>query len=101
MAEYTKGPWVESAYDGVPDGWIEGVLKYAGCGSHEAEWSSPENKRLALAAPELLEALQAILPFLDDVEDVGPIGFGWKSDSLSAAISHADSAIAKATGADQ
>lgn len=54
MSGYTPGPWVEDEYKG---GWIEGVVEYAGCGSHEAEWTSEANKRLAFAAPELLEAL--------------------------------------------
>lgn len=52
MGEITKGPWVECEYGG---GWIKDVVEYAGCGSHEAERLSEENKRLVMAAPELLE----------------------------------------------
>lgn len=71
----TPGPWVgetEEAYgrDGrsapkVGTGWINGpdsrpVLQYAGCGSHNAEWTDPEDFALVLAAPDLLAALRAV-----------------------------------------
>lgn len=58
MSGHTKGPWI---HDG--DGWItaesgESVVDYAGCGSHEADWRNPSDLQLALAAPDLLEALE-------------------------------------------
>lgn len=60
--KHTPGPWT-MALDG---GWIDGpgdttVVEYAGCGSHEAEWSNPADKALVLAAPALLEALKLLL----------------------------------------
>lgn len=68
MSGYTPGPWVEDEYKG---GWIEGVVEYAGCGSHEAEWTSEANKRLAFAAPELLEALRPFARYLEVLQEMG------------------------------
>lgn len=68
--KHTPGPWVESPHEYNPEdsshtGWIDGpngtnVCRYAGCGSHQAEWPNPLDFRLALAAPDLLAALDSI-----------------------------------------
>ena len=86
---HTPGPWVEDIDPDYPEdrnGWIVGVVEYAGCGSHAAEWSSEDNKRLALAAPELLEALMISRRYVADLPIVG--------DADLAVI---DAAIKKAT----
>lgn len=75
-----------TAWVAAEDGWIDdvegrSVVQYAGCGSHEAEWASPEAKAIALAAPELLEALQRL------VDAVDPESTGW--DEAVAAIAKA------------
>ena len=49
--------WVES-----DNGWIDAedgapVVEYAGCGSHTADWVSEQHKQIALAAPEMMDAL--------------------------------------------
>jgi hypothetical protein len=64
------GPWVEETeeqWDSKTNdlvmkgtGWIEGVLEYEGCGSHRAKWLNEADKKLALAAPVLVEALKAV-----------------------------------------
>lgn len=64
------------------DGWIDGVVEYAGCGSHQAEWND-QARSLVLAAPDMLEALQAAYVAL-------PFG---------SALEIVSNAIAKATGA--
>jgi len=50
------------------------------------------------AAPDLLEALIALLPLVRDLEDKGPPGEGWQSDELLNIVKAADTAIAKAAG---
>ena len=49
---------------------------------------------------QLAEALNKALLFLDWVEDAGPVGSGWKSDELKAAIAEGDKAL-KAAGVDR
>lgn len=46
----TNGDLVE-----VQTGWIKGVVEYQGCGSHRAKWSTPEDFKLVLAAPQVLD----------------------------------------------
>jgi hypothetical protein len=54
--------------------------------------------RLIAAAPEMLEALNELLPRIENFEDRGPYGEGWQSKELEAAINAVRAAIAKATG---
>jgi hypothetical protein len=80
---YTKGPWQSSG-----DGWIEtirgeSIVYYRGCGSHTAEWASDADYRLAMAAPDLLEALIAVVRV---------------ADRATAEFDAARASIAKATG---
>lgn len=95
-----ESTWVEEVcpYSGEPTGWIVGVVEYAGCGSHEAEWSSEENKRVALAAPDLLEALEALVD--RDLTYDGPcivIPAKNHSDAISI-VRRARNSIARARG---
>lgn len=85
MNKHTPGPWSLAR-----DGWIEGpsgedVVCYAGCGTHEAEWNSAD-LRLALAAPELLAALVALLAERSNAAQLSNAGLS------------ARAAIEKATG---
>lgn len=72
MMAHTPGPWKLD-----DDGFIQGVNRYGGCGSHECEWYSEEDKRLALSAPDLLAALEEIAEGDGCNCRVGP-GCDWK-----------------------
>lgn len=74
MTKHTPGPWKANltieltpkegggyTETQVRDGWIVGVVEYAGCGSHRAEWFNEGDFNLALAAPDLLEALELMV----------------------------------------
>lgn len=93
MNKHTPGPWIADE-----DGWIKGgdgeVIEYAGCGSHEAYWNKQEDKALVLAAPDLLEALEQLIEFLE------PMRFDRKSDDNRAIALEvaARAAIARARG---
>jgi hypothetical protein len=92
-AKHAPGPWTDD-----DDGWIGGpngveVCCYAGCGSHEAEWSNPADKTLAIAAPELLEALILLEAEMVASGNASSVDYGWKP-----AIEKTRAAIAKATG---
>lgn len=95
-----ESTWVEAIcpYRGEPTGWIVGVVEYAGCGSHEAEWSSEENKRIALAAPDLLEALDVIAKASERSETM----FGGKMSDVTRVFQNISrvsrAAIARARG---
>lgn len=63
----SPGPWVATV-DTLEPGWINDangnpVVEYAGCGSHSADWLNEADLKLALAAPELLEALRELHDF--------------------------------------
>ena len=60
MTSFTPGPWSSDE-----SGWIYApgeaeVCVYAGCSSHAAYWPNEADRRLALAAPEMFEALRNI-----------------------------------------
>lgn len=69
MENHTPSPWTEELDEDVPTGWINGpngpVLEYEGCGSHQAHWRNPADKKLVLAAPDLLKALKKAERFID------------------------------------
>jgi hypothetical protein len=107
---HTPGPWraeiQEDIWSHLEDqprgqertGWILGpnnepVLDYEGCGSHAAEWANPADLTLALAAPDLLSALERVLA--DAVYDAE------RTDEAIAAVAQAKAAIAKARGEGQ
>jgi hypothetical protein len=71
MSKHTPGPWqaeevtIHYTENTRPTGWINGpdgkpVVEYGKCGSHEAVWPNPADKLLALAAPEMYEALKML-----------------------------------------
>lgn len=93
--KHTPAPWVEEVDKYATNGktgWIVGVVEYAGCGSHEAEWTSEANKRLALSAPDLLEALTWVTRALEKAEA------GYPDKLADQAIRRANTVIAAATG---
>lgn len=68
------------------------------------EWQSIQeaNAKLIAAAPELLAALQAALPFIDDAGDIAQFyPDSSATDKCRVAVKQAHAAIAKATGGTQ
>lgn len=47
---------------------------------------------------ELLEALKALLPYVERYDDAGPQGKGWQSKELEAEISKAQALLARIEG---
>lgn len=80
--KYTPGPWhvTDATWDD------EGNVRYTLTGIKSAKIA---DARLIAAAPELLEALQAMLENCYDLE---------KDDDTISAVAEARAAIAKATG---
>ncbi|MDE2106014.1 MAG: hypothetical protein KGL39_52815 [Patescibacteria group bacterium] len=96
--EHSPGPWRFALFDHEPNiAFVQWGTGY--CEVHGARGRREINARLIAAAPELLEALEEILPYADGIEDSGPINAGWQSPRLSAACGKARAAIAKAIGA--
>lgn len=96
--KYTPGPWTLQPYDGDEE-WCQGdwVIKDATGTSIMGDtpyypWhsSNPNDARLIAAAPEMLEALKAV------VDDLGH--FTEVSESIFHSLHLADRAIAKAEG---
>ncbi len=79
--KHSPGPWSASrgdTADGMQgqsllgpggrageDGWLldaagRSVLEYKACGTHEAVWNNLYDKKLALAGPDMLAALDAV-----------------------------------------
>lgn len=56
------------------------------------------NAQLVASAPEMLAALEALLPLAEFYHDDGPEGEGWQSAELVAALDGARAAILKAKG---
>jgi hypothetical protein len=86
MRERTQCPWQAAG-----DGWVEStdgqsVVEYSGCGTHAADWRSPSDYALALAAPELLECLIAFMAPYEGIEVVP----GSHLDKARKAITKAD-----------
>ena len=91
QAQHTPGPWLDDE-----GGWIKSasgkpIVEYLGCGSHEAEWANPADKSLALAAPDLMEALSNM------VVSAVP-GMNWTDETGQLMLRLARAAIAKARG---
>lgn len=102
MDKYTKGPWVwvvdadelsdtlpilRGADESLVCDFGDSTTYYPSCGS----WPNAANMALIAAAPDLLEALHALLPAL--MSKGAMMG---KSDWL--AVNNANAAIAKARG---
>jgi len=65
---------------------------------NQYQFLETDNDRLEARVAELLAALEALLPYAEDIEDQGPPGEGWQSQKLCAALDSARAAIAKAKG---
>lgn len=102
---HTPAPWTkdtEEHEDGVfePTGWIDGpngksVVRYKACGSHEAEWPNADDYTLALAAPELLAALELAAMELEEAADLFE---GQESENCAQRAREARAVIQKARG---
>jgi hypothetical protein len=95
-AVHTPGPWVVNGFGG-------GFRVIARMQPHEVAVSATaqggdeiSNARLIAAAPELLEALQALIPMMEEWHDEFPEYVG---DNERPALIRARTAIARATGA--
>jgi hypothetical protein len=49
----------------------------------------------------MLEALKELLTFAEQLQDEGPVGSGWRSKELQAAIDEAEAVIAEAEVGEQ
>lgn len=100
MSKHTPGPWTFGHY-GMSALWVgpdheqKPVARVPHDSDDEARDESRENARLMAAAPELLEALQTLLPMLVDWHDDFPDCVG---DKEAPALKAARAAIAKAMG---
>jgi hypothetical protein len=101
-AKHTPGEWKAFIrIDAQPNVVFFGSTGWHANIQHHGFRSKKEmdaNALLIAAAPDLLAALQALLPYAEDHCDSGPDGFGYKSDEQSKAICNAVVAISKATG---
>ena len=101
-AAHTPGPWRTKTGPGWHDTYIVGEL----VGAHEPTIATVRvhnnqqhhmaNARLIAAAPELLAALEVLLPMFADWHSEFPQHVG---DKEAPALQNARAAIAKATGA--
>lgn len=92
QAKHTPGPWKRDKYGHIVDSNGDDVLFRSisiACsgGNHVAQ--AEANSDLTAAAPELLEALQAIVKSLVDQDEEGLIGHAEPIISARAAISKA------------
>lgn len=101
-AKHTPGPWRVSA-DGVDVGSEDSFNPFGGCGCCGSPWltaDDPEvakaDARLIAAAPELLEACQAMIEW-DDREQDHAVDFSACTELCRVAFDKARAAIAKAT----
>lgn len=95
MSKHTPGPWnVSEEFDGtsIKAGMFHVTHTIQACGFHEPDVDkavTQANARLIAAAPELLEACQALIAYCDKNPPMG--------DSLWS-VRQIRAAIAKATG---
>jgi len=90
MSKYTEFPWLPKEPNGTRMGWSVGP---AWLGSRES--MTNDDRHLIAAAPDLLEALERLLPYSRDAFWITPHEgeFIWQ-----AALERAECAIAKAKG---
>lgn len=105
-ALHTPGPWeclpeeVDKPYIRIRGTRLGGRYRIANVdapiykGMQEREADAMANARLIAAAPDLLEALQGVLPFMEAAEDAGLVG----DEGCYWPVEVARAAIAKATG---
>lgn len=60
--------------------------------------AAAELRRLHHQNKELLTALKSLMPYVENLEDEGPLYEGWKSEKLVNEINFALNAIAKTEG---
>ena len=104
LTGFTAGPWRDE--DGVIQSqttvWQNGVKQvgwdYATIRAEVTDdWDQAANARLIAAAPELLEALEAMIEW-DDREKDHAVDFYKRTELCEIAFQKARAAIAKATG---
>lgn len=86
--------WVEASGGWIDNTQGEPVVEYSGCGSHAATWRTEGDYRLALAAPELLAALERLA---DNAEGRNLRG-QTQETALRQAIAEARDVIAESRG---
>jgi hypothetical protein len=114
MLNYTKGKWTYRSTEG--NIYIHGPVRPSGwsvcIATMQAGWANPTNNdgyhytpdeaeanaRIMVAAGPMFEALEVILPFVEDLEDAGPYGESWQSDELRAAVELIKKSIDRAKG---
>jgi hypothetical protein len=96
-AKHTPGPWKIAFFEYEPNEvFVQWPHGYAAV--HGSRAGREANARLIAVAPDLLAALNDLLPYTDDLCDAGPEGYGWQSLELEEVIGKARAAISKATG---
>ena len=116
LVPFTPGPWFVSSEKTRDEDiviWSDGgewEIAYvrSDCGNHpddQAQVESEANARLIMAAPDLLESLEAVLADLQEAYDRNPEATAeWRSEiapeSFGYSVGYAKAAIAKARGLD-
>lgn len=109
MAEtkHTPGPWKVAAHSGQHRSFIssndESVLPIKNDGIYIAHVLGPDNKanaRLIAAAPDLLTALKALLPFTQFAGEMDTTARERAKQDASAAVAKAEGALSSHKGAD-
>lgn len=90
MSKFTPGPWWVDIHGNVMA--AGGMVAFPGI---SAGFDQAANARLIASAPDLLEALETLLPMVQEWHDEFPRDVG---DKEAPAIAFARAAIAKATG---
>jgi hypothetical protein len=109
MNQHTPGPWIANGYDVRQDALRHGGRMIAYCGpSHTPAAEYPAqcrsqdeaNARLIAAAPELLNRLYLVLPYLEDLRDSEAKSKSptYKPGVLKKMVADTAAAIAKAEG---
>jgi hypothetical protein len=85
MTQHTKGPWTYRRVDGIHELLMANVCEMSSTTYYPWVPANPADWKLMAAAPDLLEALQAVIAEHED-------GYGLKC------VEQVKAAIAKATG---
>lgn len=105
--QFTPGPWQKGGKNTKDGGnelfvYCDNALGTAVC-SLDLEFTHNipnaekiANAHLIASAPDLLEALASLIPFIEEHQDEGPAGYGWRSKDLIEKTEKAKAAINKA-----